>query len=72
MSIFVQNVRHEQLLLEAQKSLNDALQAAEKQIPYDCIVIDLRNAIDNLGAITGETVQDEIINEIFARFCLGK
>ena len=70
--IFVQNVRHEQLLLEAQKSLNDALQAAEKQIPYDCIVIDLRNAIDNLGAITGETVQDEIINEIFARFCLGK
>lgn len=70
--VFVQNVRHERLLVEAQKSLQDALEAAEKQIPYDCIVIDLRNAIDNLGAITGETVQDEIINEIFARFCLGK
>ncbi|MDD4320878.1 MAG: tRNA uridine-5-carboxymethylaminomethyl(34) synthesis GTPase MnmE [Acidaminococcaceae bacterium] len=70
--VFVQNARHEQLLLATKKSLKDALHATEKQIPYDCIVIDLRNAIDNLGAITGETVQDEIINEIFARFCLGK
>ncbi len=70
--VFVQNARHEQLLLATKKSLKDALHATEKQLPYDCIVIDLRNAIDNLGAITGETVQDEIINEIFARFCLGK
>ena len=69
---FVQNVRHEKLLSTTRESLNDALIAAEKHIPYDCIVIDLRNAIDQLGAITGETVQDEIINEIFARFCLGK
>ena len=69
---FVQNVRHEKLLITTRESLNDALIAAEKHIPYDCIVIDLRNAIDQLGAITGETVQDEIINEIFARFCLGK
>ena len=69
---FVQNVRHEKLLSTTRESLNDALIAAEKHIPYDCIVIDLRNAINQLGAITGETVQDEIINEIFARFCLGK
>jgi len=70
--VFVQNVRHEKLLSATKESLNDALVAAEKHIPYDCIVIDLRNAINQLGAITGETVQDEIINEIFARFCLGK
>ena len=70
--VFVQTVRHEKLLSTTKESLNDALIAAEKHIPYDCIVIDLRNAINQLGAITGETVQDEIINEIFARFCLGK
>jgi len=70
--VFVQSVRHEKLLLTTNESLKDALEAAEKHIPYDCIVIDLRNAINQLGAITGETVQDEIINEIFARFCLGK
>ena len=41
-------------------------------LPYDCIEIDVRNAIDLLGEITGDTVQDEIINEIFSRFCIGK
>lgn len=70
--IYVQNARHENLLREALKSLEDAKNAAEGMLPYDCIVIDVRNAIDNLGEITGDTVQDEIINEIFSRFCIGK
>jgi len=69
---FVQSARHEKLLIMTKESLEDALAAAEKHLPYDCIVIDLQNAINQLGAITGETLQDEIINEIFARFCLGK
>ena len=46
--------------------------AAQDYLPYDCIVIDVRSAIDLLGEITGDTVQDEIINEIFERFCIGK
>lgn len=70
--IFVQNARHEQLLKEAAKSLEDALQATRDRVPYDCMIIDLHNALAKLGAITGEAVPDEIINEIFARFCLGK
>jgi len=70
--IYVQNARHENLLREALKSLEDAKLAAEGMLPYDCIVIDVRNAIDMLGEITGDTVQDEIINEIFSRFCIGK
>ena len=52
--------------------MQDAQRAAQERLPYDCIVIDVRNAIDLLGEITGDTVQDEIINEIFARFCIGK
>lgn len=70
--VYVQNVRHEELLRQALQSLQDAQRAAQERLPYDCIVIDVRNAIDLLGEITGDTVQDEIINEIFARFCIGK
>ena len=70
--VYVQNARHEQLLREALASLRDAAAAAEALLPYDCIVIDVRNAIDLLGEITGDAVQDEIINEIFSRFCIGK
>ena len=70
--VYVQNARHEQLLREALGFLEDAASAAENMLPYDCIVIDVRNAIDLLGEITGDTVQDEIINQIFSRFCIGK
>lgn len=69
---YIQNARQERLLREALKSLEDAAGAAENMLPYDCIVIDVRTAIDLLGEITGDTVQDEIINEIFSRFCIGK
>ena len=70
--IFVQNARQERLLKEARTNLQEALNGARNQEPYDCLEIDLREAMAQLGAITGEAVPDEIINEIFARFCLGK
>ena len=70
--IYVQNVRHEYLLKQALSALSDAIAAAGNHVPYDCIIIDLRNAVEAIGFITGDTVSDEIINEIFARFCVGK
>ena len=70
--IYVQNARHEYMLKQAFASLSDALAAAGNHVPYDCIIIDLRNAVEAIGFITGDTVSDEIINEIFARFCVGK
>ena len=70
--IYVQNARHENLLKNSLASMKDALNAAEAQMPYDCIMIDLRNAAGFLGEITGDTVRDEIINEIFSKFCIGK
>lgn len=69
---YIQNARQERLLRQAKQALEDASSAAENMLPYDCIVIDVRTALDLLGEITGDTVQDEIINEIFARFCIGK
>ena len=70
--VYVQNARQERLLREARQSLAEASEAAMAMLPYDCIEIDVRNAIDLFGEITGDTVQDEIINEIFSRFCIGK
>ena len=70
--VYVQNARQERLLREARQSLAEASEAAMAMLPYDCFEIDVRNAIDLLGEITGDTVQDEIINEIFSRFCIGK
>ena len=70
--VYVQNARQERLLREARQSLAEAGEAAAAMLPSDCIEIDVRNAIDLLGEITGDTVQDEIINEIFSRFCIGK
>ncbi len=69
---YVQNARQEQLLREALQSLQDAGDAAMNMLPYDCIVIDVRTALDLLGEVTGDTVQEEIINQIFERFCIGK
>lgn len=69
---YIQNARQERLLRQTLASLQDAKGAAQALLPYDCIEIDVRVAIDLLGEITGDTVQDEIINEIFSRFCIGK
>ena len=69
---YVQNTRHENLLREALLSVEEAIRAAASMLPYDCLVIDLHKAIDAMGLITGDTLQDEIINEIFSKFCVGK
>jgi tRNA modification GTPase len=53
-------------------SVEEAIRAAASMLPYDCLVIDLHKAIDAMGLITGDTLQDEIINEIFSKFCVGK
>lgn len=71
-NVYIQNARHEQLLKEAHSYIQDVLHAIAEGVALDCAVIDLRLAIDSLGNITGESVSDEIINEIFARFCIGK
>lgn len=70
--VYVQNIRHEQILKDVYTTLQEVLCAIEQKLAYDCIIIDLRNIISQLGSITGDTIDDEIINKIFARFCLGK
>lgn len=70
--LMVTNVRHKALLEESEASLGDAIQMAEKMQPLEFLEIDVNSAYESLGAIIGESVQEDIINEVFARFCLGK
>jgi tRNA modification GTPase len=69
---YMGNVRHIQLLKYAKQSLLDAIIANESHIPIDIIQLDIRNAWEHLGEITGETVSESLIDQIFSQFCLGK
>jgi tRNA modification GTPase len=66
------NIRHVECLARAREQIISATAALETLLPADCIIIDLRAALNSLGQITGETVSEEVVREIFANFCLGK
>lgn len=68
----VSNVRHKYLLEKAKDSLDKAEDAIEAGIPVDLISVDIKDAWRYLGEITGDTVEEDIITEIFSRFCIGK
>lgn len=71
-SVMVTNVRHKDILEKAEKSINDAISMTVKKEALEFIEIDINSVYESLGEIIGETVQDDIINEVFSRFCLGK
>ncbi len=71
-AIFVNNVRQVEALKKAKQHLDDALRALDDEVPEDLVVIDLRSAWETLGDILGDSVNEEVIDEIFSRFCIGK
>ena len=68
----ITNIRHKQLIDLGRQSAEDAIIALKSNLPVDIIAINIKEILENLGKITGETVSDDIIKEIFAKFCLGK
>ncbi len=68
----VTNVRHQNLINLALNSLEKSIKTIENGLPIDIIAIDIRDILLNLGKITGKNVSDDVINEIFSKFCLGK
>ena len=70
--IVITNQRHKCQIEKAIKNLNLALESLEKNMPIDIVAISLKDVLSDLGEITGEEASEEIINEIFSRFCLGK
>ena len=70
--VFITNARHKTSLLEAKKSLEFVLQSIRDGMPEDFYSIDLMNVYEELGKIVGEAVEDDLVNEIFSKFCMGK
>ncbi|MBO2531286.1 tRNA modification GTPase [Planifilum fulgidum] len=69
---YVSNVRHIHLLERALGNVRDAIAGIEGNIPLDMVEIDLKNAWQHLGEIIGEAVSEDLIDQIFSQFCLGK
>lgn len=70
--ILITNARHKKLLSEAMESLKSALSAAENGMTLDLISMDIKNAAEKIGYITGDEITEEVITNIFERFCVGK
>jgi len=68
----VSNARHYNCLKRAKKSLKDAKKSISSKMSGEFISVDLRNAENNLGEIIGEVTSDDILNNIFGKFCIGK
>lgn len=69
---YISNVRHIALLHETEEALESVLEGIEMGMPIDLVQIDFTRAWDLLGEITGDTVQDELLTQLFSQFCLGK
>ncbi|HCX9017944.1 TPA: tRNA uridine-5-carboxymethylaminomethyl(34) synthesis GTPase MnmE [Staphylococcus aureus] len=69
---YVSNSRHISLLKQARQTIQDAIDAAESGVPMDMVQIDLTRIWEILGEIIGETASDELIDQLFSQFCLGK
>lgn len=70
--IYITNARQKHALTEASESMKKVLESIEFGMPEDFYSIDLMGAYESLGAITGEAVGEDLVNEIFGRFCMGK
>lgn len=70
--IYITNIRHKTALTESLKSLMMVMESIESGMPEDFFSIDLMDAYAHLGSVIGEEVGEDLINEIFSKFCTGK
>jgi tRNA modification GTPase len=70
--VIVSNARHYDALLRTQQAIDDTLSGLEQQLSKELIALDLRQALQALGEISGTIVHDELLDNIFSKFCIGK
>ncbi len=70
--VYITNIRHRNALQNSYESLGMVLRSIEDGMPEDFYSIDLMSAYEELGSIIGESVEDDLVNEIFSKFCMGK
>ena len=71
-STIVTNARHYHALKEAAKSLTDIREGLDRNLPGDLLALDIRRALHYLGEITGEVSNEDMLDYIFSKFCIGK
>ena len=70
--VMITNIRQKNLLIQAMQNLEQVESSLAMQMPEDFLSIDLAGACENLGQITGDTTGEDLVNEIFSKFCMGK
>jgi tRNA modification GTPase len=70
--VYITNVRHKTALNEALESMKKVVESIDNMMPEDFYSIDLMDAYESLGSITGDTIGEDLVNEIFSKFCMGK
>lgn len=70
--VYITNARHKAALSNAKDSLNMVLDSIAMEMPEDFYSIDLINTYEELGNILGESLGEDLVNEIFSKFCTGK
>ena len=70
--VLITNIRHKELINKAINKIEETRETINNQMPIDIVAIHIKEILEALGAITGEEVSEDIINEIFSKFCLGK
>ena len=68
----ITNIRHRDLLVKARDNIQNGIKDIQNGIPLDATEIDLRNAFNQLSEITGETIEEDVLDKIFKDFCIGK
>ena len=70
--LIITNIRHKNLISMAIENIKKTRESIENKMPLDIVAISIKDILEDLGNITGEIVTDDIIDEIFSKFCLGK
>lgn len=70
--VLITNIRHKSLVDKAITEIDQAIEAYNFGMPLDMVTIDIKNAADSIGQITGESISEAVMHNIFSRFCLGK
>ena len=70
--IIITNIRHKMQIHKSLEGIQRAINTVQSGMPIDVIAVEIKQSLEDLGSITGENVSEDIINEIFSKFCLGK
>ena len=70
--VIITNMRHKEAIMDAYESMLQVKKSIENDMPEDFYSIDLMSSYASLGKVTGEEVEEDLINEIFSKFCMGK